>query len=243
MVQRLVGVMDDDTLDLADTTHWSSSQYGTPPSAGFSFVPDSVRSYHTHAQSKSTIAFLKDSVHEPRLGPSHGRSATNMGDNGKSLPMSRGASLQPPAVLAVGQGRPATADGHGSRHSLVAPSSPMVISAFSNVHSRNGSMDSVHSGIWTPDPSWLSWNPTSGKPSTPLGNGTFRQVSAGEAADSTDYGLSSSLLFGAGNSPWTTTGQESHKVSTVSPRVSSSLSRDGISRQSPSLRPVSRPYK
>lgn len=102
-------------------------------------------------------------------------------------------------------------------------SSPVPASGL-GCHSRVHSSESIKSrgSIWMQEDDRSSQQPadtaiTSHGGKANLGNGTFGTLdhfaNSANGASMLDYGMRSSLLFGAANSPWTMTGQESNKLS------------------------------
>lgn len=245
MVESLVGTFDDSDID-----PYTESTYSTHRmQLGSTLESKAPSLIGTHTASDLVNAVLNYSESRPRLG-SQGVSSDHHTYNRKSSSLSYGVSFQPFGAIVPG-GNPRTSsinlqdktfNEHDYRKSLASASSPPIGNGLANGHSRHNSTDSVRSNIWTPDEAWNSFKPSSGKPLTPLGNGTFRSANNADQ-DTADYGMSSSMLFGAGSSPWTVSELDSRKFSVGSPRISGSLSRDSTSRQRSSSRPSSRPYK
>lgn len=107
-----------------------------------------------------------------------------------------------------------------SSTSRVSPFAPPGLSG----HNRNLSTESTHSrsSIWTPEEAWNRQSVGDGSLGIAglvnLGNGSFGTDQRHEIPG--DYGMGSSLLFGAGTSPWNMSARESRNLS-ESPRIAS----------------------
>lgn len=200
--------------DLAFSTHSLTRQRSALPLPGDSAMG--------HVSSKQTSHGQSSIVQQTREG------WTSVSPSGVFA--NRNGSASRGAIPMAGPSTPGQS-GRFSRLDSISRSSPMPRSGFFE-HGRHLSTDSTHSrnSIWSPDESWTALLTREGQAGVNaplvLGNGSF---------DGT-HSMGSSLLFGAGSSPWNMSPRE--RQLSESPRMPSIWDTPSALRQTPT-RPLS----